>query len=319
MSEYMLYLFSIVVFLILIRESVIDIKTMYVPDNITLSIYTSALLFLFVSWLSTDSLYAVKKGLWGFLAGFGVPFIISFLGYIINLVSFKTEKNKISSSKDIPISYDKGKDKINSLEEKQKKRRITYWVFCFLFIVAVSFVQKILPQKFFLLMGIFIWILVVFLYEKTKKIDYSIYAVGIVLIAIHLIAKHDFKYLFFTIGAVVLELILAKLYKRFYKIEEEQKEEDEEDSIEGGIGGGDILIFGALGLIFGIEGVISIFFYSVFCQILVMLSYFILKGGKEAVQYCPFVPGIALGTYLYIAGIDLLNFQQVLFYLKEVL
>ena len=111
-------------------------------------------------------------------------------------------------------------------------------------------------------------------------------------------------------------MVLARLFRKFYKIEPDvpTESDSEEEGLEGGIGGGDILIFGALGLMFGLKGIIIILLYALFSQLLVILSYALLSSEKSFAGHIPFVPGIAIGTYLYIMGFDLLNLQQILLF-----
>lgn len=94
MFEYIIYAFSIIIFFILVRETIIDIKTMYVPDNITFAIYTASVVFLVISWFATNSFHIIKDGIFGFLLGFGVPFTISFTSYIIQSLIYKRQKNR---------------------------------------------------------------------------------------------------------------------------------------------------------------------------------------------------------------------------------
>ena len=94
MFEYIFYAFSIIIFFILVRETIIDIKTMYVPDNITFAIYTTSVVFLVISWFATNSFHIIKDGIFGFLLGFGVPFTISFTSYIIQSLIYKRQKNR---------------------------------------------------------------------------------------------------------------------------------------------------------------------------------------------------------------------------------
>lgn len=314
MFEYVLFLFSVVLFFILIRETIIDIKTMYVPDNITFALYTTAVLFLLGSWITTGSLQTVKEGFFGFLLGFGVPFAISFLSYIIRLAIYKAQKRKDVPEESSPLPQQEPVNQTKSSSSKQRKtKRIIYWILCLLFVAGVSFSQTLIPSSLYLGISLLAWGMAVFSYEKTKNINFPLYIAGVALMVLALIVKKEPHYILLTIGAVGLEWLLARLYRRFYKIEEESDDaKSGEEAIEGGIGGGDILIFGALGLMFGIKGVIMILIYSVFCQFLVIFSYFILSKEKVAFGYAPFVPGIALGVYCYTMGFDLLNIQQVL-------
>lgn len=328
MSEYIFFIFSVITFFILIRETIIDIKTMYVPDNITFAIYTTSVIFLAVSWFATHSFSTIKDGLFGFLLGFGVPFAISLFSYIIQVLIYKSQKKR---DKNHNKSVEPTKTEIQATEKKEDEtvnpvskdtdttkkysiRRILYWIFCFAFLFILSITQSGMPQLVYLGIGTLFLIAIIVSYEKTKKIEFPIYLAAICILVMALCIKKDITLIFLTAGAMAIELILARIFKRFYKIETDtpntNEENEEQDGAEGGIGGGDILIFGALGLMFGLNGIIIILLYALFSQLLVIASYAILSG-KSFAGHIPFVPGIAIGTYLYIMGFDLLNFQQL--------
>lgn len=330
MNVYIFYIFAVITFFILVRETIIDIKTMYVPDNITIAIYTTSVIFLTVSWFTTHSFAMIKDGLFGFLLGFGVPFAISLFSYLLQLLAYKSQKKKdknynksVESTKIEIQTTDKKEDEtINPISKDTNTskrciiRRIIYWIFCFVFLFILSITQSSIPLLVYLGVGTLFLITIIISYEKTKKIEFPIYLAAICVLVMALCIKRDTTLISLTAGAMVVELILARIFKRFYKIETDTpnsfEEDEEKDGIEGGIGGGDILIFGALGLMFGLKGIILILLYALFSQLLIIVSYAILSSGKSFAGHVPFVPGIAIGTYLYIMGFDLLNFQQIL-------
>jgi len=140
----------------------------------------------------------------------------------------------------------------------------------------------------------------IIVFVKNKEVKYPIYIISLGLLAILVILSGDY-YIFLLIAfAFIAELVIAKIFKRFYKIEEE--EDDEDTNIAPGIGGGDIFIFGALGLMFGLKGIITIFIYSTISQLLVIFSYKMITSNKTS-QFLPFVPGITIGVYVYLATI----------------
>jgi Flp pilus assembly protein protease CpaA len=327
MNEYIFYIFSIMIFFILVRETIIDIKTMYVPDNITFAIYTASVMFLVVSWFTTNSFNIIKDGLFGFLLGFGVPFVISLSSYLIQLFVYKNQKkkgeNQCQSIKttEIQAIAEKEDKSINTtindtnISKKMPVKRIFYWLCCFVFLFIISAIQTMMPQFTYLSIGVPLLIALIISYEKTKKIEFPIYLAAIGILVLALYAKKDIVLIPLTIVAIVAELILAQVFQKFYKIEIDvptEEDNSENENIEGGIGGGDILIFGALGLMFGLKGVITILLYSLFSQLLIILSYALLSSEKSFARHIPFVPGIVIGTYLYVMGFDLLNLQQIL-------
>lgn len=331
MIEYVFFIFAVTIFLILVRESIIDIKTMYVPDNITFALYTTALVFLGASWFLTRSFDTIKGGILGFLLGFGVPFAISFVSYIVKLVIYKSQRKKENDSEATsftankeenqnngnPVTLENYKDVVTDAPNTPKKgmyKRILYWLLCFGFLLAITFTQTTLSAPVFFGIGLTTLLAVIVTYEKFQKIDIPIYLTAIGILSIALVIKNDFMFISLTLGAFIFEWILARLFHRFYKIEDvtQTNETDSEDEVEGGIGGGDILVFGALGLMFGVKGIIAILSYSLFSQLLIILSYFVLSKEKSPVGYVPFVPGITIGVYFYIMGFDLFNIQEML-------
>jgi len=86
--------FFIIIFLILVRESIIDIETMYVPDNITFALYSTSIVFIISRFIYNHSFKNVFDSILGFLFGFGVPFMIALASYFIQkLIRGKSEKS----------------------------------------------------------------------------------------------------------------------------------------------------------------------------------------------------------------------------------
>lgn len=255
MFQYIFFLFSVIIFLILVRESIIDIKTMYVPDNITYSLYSVTFIFLILSLIINRSFNLIIKGFLGFLFGFGIPFTISLSSYLF--YKFTKQKNKQNA-----INFENHQiDNINQSNNFQNSK-----------------------TSFF------------------KKIEFFIYITTLgLLLSIAIINNNDFIITLLLICAIILELIIAKIFKKFYKIEEDENDEEKE-IFDTGIGGGDILIFGALGLMFGLIGIITIFIYATISQLFVILIYKIFSK-KSLTDHLPFVPGITIGLYIYILTI----------------
>jgi len=339
MNIYIFYIFSVIIFFILVRETIIDIKTMYVPDNITFAIYTTSVAFLIISWFTTQSFQTIKNGILGFLLGFGVPFTISLLSYIIQLVIYKAQKRRGEKQRIESNIQTTEIEKSSTIKKKENNiidvtkednifkrrwiiKRIFYWIFCLCSIYFLSTIQTAIPKSIYLGIGISILIVIIVFYEKTKKIEIPIYLVAFGMIIMALPAKKNPIFILLTAAAIIIELILAKVFYRFYKIETdtiltEEYDNEGEREIEGGIGGGDILIFGALGLMFGAKGIITILLYALFSQLLIIFSYALLSQKKSPFSHIPFVPGITIGVYLYIMGFDFLNIQQILAFLSK--
>ena len=287
--------FFIIIFLILVRESIIDIETMYVPDNITFALYSTSIVFIISRFIYNHSFKNVFDSILGFLFGFGVPFMIALVSYFIQkLIRGKSEKsnNTLSTStngENVKIKTFNPPKKINALFIKR-------CIFVALCIVGLCMLENT-PS---IIIGLLSLTSSIIVFAKNKEVKYPIYIISLGLLAILVILSGDY-YIFLLIAfAFIAELVIAKIFKRFYKIEEE--EDDEDTNIAPGIGGGDIFIFGALGLMFGLKGIITIFIYSTISQLLVIFSYKMITSNKTS-QFLPFVPGITIGVYVYLATI----------------
>lgn len=277
--------FSFALFFILVRETIIDIQTQYVPDNIIYSIYTIAALYVLSMFVFTiiEGVSFVDAGkeilqfsVSGFLFSFGMPFFISVFSALPQLFRRYEKKKGLN------------KEEKKALKEKQDSIYDVYKC------EENPIISKKLKKSIFIITGL----LLVVVFAITPQKNYFIIA---------------------AILGFALEQLLNIIFKKFYVIEYDftrDIEVDEsifEDEISVGIGGGDIILFGALGLMFGIQGFMMIFVYSCFGQLFVIITYKIIKKQKGFQIPVPFVPGIALGLLTYIAGLDpyLLNFSTV--------
>jgi prepilin signal peptidase PulO-like enzyme (type II secretory pathway) len=290
----MVLVFFIIIFLILVRESIIDIETMYVPDNITFALYSTSIVFIISKFIYNHSFKNVFDSILGFLFGFGVPFMIALASYFIQkLIRGKSEKsnNTLSTStngENVKIKTFNPPKKINALFIK----RCIFVALCIAGLCMLENTPSIIIGLLSLTSSIIVFV-------KNKEVKYPIYIISLGLLAILVILSGDY-YIFLLIAfAFIAELVIAKIFKRFYKIEED---DDEDTNIAPGIGGGDIFIFGALGLMFGLKGIITIFIYSTISQLLVIFSYKMITNNKTS-QFLPFVPGITIGVYVYLATI----------------
>lgn len=292
------FMFSIIVFLILVRECIIDIETLYVPDNITFALYSTSIVFLVFSVLESCSFSYVIRGGLGFLAGFGLPFSISFLFYLFNKFINKNSKEKDNTNNNSSVTINKDKISPKTLIFK----KMFFLIVCvFISIAFSSFYDfrkglTILIIEMFILAGIFISL------KQTKKIKYPIYIVATGLLLIICVLSKSFVLSFMIIFAAIIEILVSRIFKGYYKIEYDS---EEDETVGFGIGGGDILIFGGLGLMFGFQGVITIFIYSTISQLFVMFAYKMFSRKKSISNQLPFVPGIALGFYIYVISLFL--------------
>lgn len=290
----MVLVFSIIIFLILVRESIIDIETMYVPDNITFALYSTSIVFIISKFIYNHSFKNVFDSILGFLFGFGVPFMIALASYLIQkLIRGKSEKSNEALS--TSTNGENVKTKTFNPPKKINALFIKRCIFVALCIAGLCMLKNT-PS---IIVGFLSLISSIIVFVKNKEVKYPIYIISLGLLSILVILSGDY-YIFLLIAfAFIAEFIIAKIFKRFYKIEED---DDEDTDITPGIGGGDIFIFGALGLMFGLKGIITIFIYSTISQLLVIFSYKMITSNKTS-QFLPFVPGITIGVYVYLATI----------------
>lgn len=266
---YIIFLFcSLSLFFVLVRGSVIDLETEYVPDNIVIGSYIFSLLYVLLNSIINKNVDSVKTGIIGFIVAFGIPYVLSTIVYYYKYFTWKY--------------YNKGKE-LPILEENELTEN---------------------PPI-------------------SKKLYKTLYIIGCVLIV--LIGVFTKNYLIIILGLISLmvELLLGKLLKRFCvikfnyaeeKFKEDSIEKEIEDDLDTGVGGGDIIIFGAIGIMFGALGFIITLIYSIIAQAIVILIYSLIKKINPFEYPIPFLPGIALGVLIYSCGLDqyLLNFFNLI-------
>ena len=269
MLHYYIYLFfSFSLIFVLTRESIIDIETEYVPNNIIYSSYTISILYIITMYFINKDKQILLGGLLGFLVSFGIPFAFSFISFGIQYLKWKS-KHK---NEKLPEESDEHL-KLSENPKMSKKLTITLYILAGILIILIGILKK------------------------------NIVIVGIGFLSF------------------IFEYLLSKLYKKYYIIEYnyasskniENKDEDEDSDLVGGIGGGDMILFGAIGIMFGMVGFFSIFFYSALAQLIVIIIYSLIKKVNPLNNPIPFVPGIALGVLIYTSGLDmyLFNFTEV--------
>lgn len=155
----------------------------------------------------------------------------------------------------------------------------------------------------------------------SKNLYSSLYSIGSIMIFTFGLLQHNIYIIYVGTLALIFEIVLFSILKPFFKIDYDfSKAKDmpkelieQEEEVIGGIGFGDIILFGALGIMFGVSGFITIFLYSAICQIFVIVLYSIIKKVNPFNNPIPFIPGITLGLFIYIAGLDqyLLNFSNL--------
>ncbi|QUH22115.1 prepilin peptidase [Alkaliphilus sp. B6464] len=317
------FIFAFMMFFILIRESIIDIKTMYVPDNIVYGAYGISICYIIIQTIIQKDYSIFLNAIIGFVVGFGIPYFISYMVYVMRKIKSKFFKKNLKEVSSVIET--------ECIESTGKKSNIKNYIFYSIIVLITTFIglnQDTINSIVFILIALIIITAISLIYHKTKKIEfvfYSISIVSIILVSLYwnTMEQGFWKYsiLFASVGFLI-EIGLGKILSKFYNVEkliaeDKEYEEQHEEVIYGGIGGGDILIFGALGIMFGFKALIAILIYSCFAQLLIILSYYLLNENIGA--YLPFVPGIAFGTLLFISGYDLLNIQSLISFMFRIL
>lgn len=146
-----------------------------------------------------------------------------------------------------------------------------------------------------------------------KKIIKFFYIISIILILLYSYITKNINLIYYSIIAILIEFILMKFLKKYYvikfdyaadKYKERTEEQELEDSLYFGIGGGDIILFGAIGLMFGFMGFIIVFIYATLSQVIIMIIYSIINKCNPFDYEIPFIPALASGLLIYISGMD---------------
>lgn len=135
------------------------------------------------------------------------------------------------------------------------------------------------------------------------KVAYILGSIGIVVAG--LITK-NYRILVIGIVSLVAELILGIILRRFYVIKVNYSKEKlkEVEDLELGIGGGDIILFGAIGIMFGVIGFIITLIYSIFAHIIITIIYGFCKKINPLKYPTPFLPGLTVGILIYSCGLE---------------
>lgn len=279
MENFVYYFFILTglgLFFAFVRGSVIDLKTQYVPNNVVFATYFFSILFIVVSSIYLKSFTPLTSALSGLTVSFIIPY--SFTNGIYYYRYFKL-KRKLKK-KDIELTLEK--------EETLKE-------------------NPIIDKKFYV----------------------TIYAIAFALIIIISLISKKYHIIGIGFAALIFELLLGKLLKRFYVIEynhaedqfdkNENKTEDDtkidiEENLEIGIGDGDIILFGAMGLMFSIVGFLISFVYAVFAHMLIITIFSIIKRINPFKYNIPFVPALSVGILIFVTGFDqyLFNFLNMI-------
>lgn len=271
--------FVLLIFFILIRASIIDLKTMFVPLNIIISIYFVAILSVFVLGNYASSLL-------GLLVGTIPLTIISFL-----LRRHVTEE----------IALDENYD-------TKKFRPILYLLF---FLIGIVIFSTSIDKGLIYFVGSMIIFFVLKHVSSSLKTFFNL--IGI--LSCLILFEFNGGLIVLLPAALLSEWIINILLKKFDDTDKLVKEEKEimkkGGDVYGAIGFGDILIFGAIGLFVGVRSLIPILFLSGVFHLLFALVYFLYTGNRQ--KSLPFIPGIAFGVIYFFSSVDLFEIKNLLF------
>lgn len=267
-------LFGLCLYFIFTRGSVIDLKTQYVPNNIVIGVYLISISFVILSSICLKSFTPIKNGFYGFLISFIIPYAFVNGVYYLRFFSLKRKFKK----KGIEVEIEK-EDVLKENPKIDKKFYFIIYSISFLLLLGISIISK----------------------------RYYLIGIGIL--------------------ALILELFLGILLKKFYVIEynhaedqmnknnkEETTEEIIEEDLEVGLGDGDIILFGSMGIMFSVMGFLISFIYAVFAHMIIIVLFSLIKRINPFKYQIPFIPALSVGILVFTTGFDkyLFNFIQMI-------
>jgi len=269
--------FVFILFFILIRASIIDVKTMFVPLNIIFEIYTIAI-------LSVLYFGNIISSVLGLLIGTIPLLFISFL--FRKKVYEEIVLEEASTTK--------------------KYRPILYLIIIFL---GLSIFNSNILNGIIFIVGLILIGLSTRYYKNPIELTFLLLGIT------SLLLLYDKALLGLVFAALLIEFFCFLAFKRFDDTEKLRSEEKEimknGGDVYGAIGFGDILIFGAIGLIVGVKFLMPVLFFSGIFHLIFTLIYFLYTGNKQ--KSIPFIPGIAFGLVYFFSQVDVFNLKALLF------
>lgn len=257
-------------YFVFIRGSIIDLKTEYVPNNVVIGSYTFTIVSVLISSIILKSFNPVLNAFLGFLISFLIPFAFVNGTYYLRYFNLKRKLKK----ENIELQLEK--------EETLKE-------------------NPIIDKKFYI----------------------TIYLISIILLIIISIISKRHYLIGIGLATLCIELLLGKLLNKFYVIEynhaedqilrnntEKDMKQEIEDSLEVGLGDGDIILFGSMGIMFSITGFLISFIYAIFAHIIIIILYSFIKKINPFKYRIPFIPALSIGVLIFVTGFDqyLFNF-----------
>ena len=339
--------FAIAFYMVLVRESIVDLKIEYVPNNIILEAYSIGVLFFVGASIIEKSWKPVTNA----LLSFGFIFLAGLVIWLITYIKYRAlKRNKGSDKNEDFIEVETGtikdtetenKNEIIEIEldiEPEKKEKTSFGkiniiLFVIYIILLLSFVALMQTRynKLFTL-GVFLTssLTALGIYFKTKKITAPIYTFSLGLVLFYVLSVTVFG-MFNPLDVIVgvfagigLELICYFIYRKFYEegdyltdengflLPIEEQSEDVQDSEEAvfAMGGGDLIIFGAMSLLTGLQGIIPIFINSAFVFFAMLIGFAILR--RKNLKLLPFVPAITIGFIMYLCDFNIINVAEII-------
>lgn len=322
--------FMLLFFFVLLRESIIDFKIEYVPNNIIIETYLVAGTFLIIYSILNKSFTPLLNGVITFGLVFLAALFIAVVGYIQAKIAEKRSRKK-GEEKVIEIDISESKEENKKIKKQLKEHTKIILLACYGAAIAsvIGLFQKYYSPLFVTSILVFIFLLSCAIYWKSKNIDSAVYCFGFGLVFCFALTKiftqkgfqKDIlpELIIAIVLSFVLELILNKIFKQFYEtggqlvdekgfllpLDQQPQEIVEDSKVTFAIGGGDMILFGGMALIVGLEGLLTIFVNSSFVFFALMIGFAILK--RENLKVLPFVPSIAIGYIMYFSGFNILN------------
>lgn len=257
------------------RGSVIDLKTEYVPNNIVIGSYGFAIVAIILSSIVSKSFTPILNSLGGFFVSFVIPYAFINGVYYFQYFSLKRKLKK----QNIPLEIEKEETlKENPVIDKQ------FYVIIYLVSFILLTIISIISERYYL-------------------IGIGALTLGLELIIGRLLRKY-----------CVIEYNHAEDQMNALKNERNALEKEVDEITEIGIGDGDIILFGVLGIMFSGIGFVISFIYAVFAQIFVIILFSLIKKVNPFKYKIPFIPALAIGTLIFTTGFDqyLFNFVSLI-------
>lgn len=270
-------------FRILLAASIIDIKTMFVPLSVIFPLYGISALHMIYTGSYASSLLGLFIGV--------VPLLL------LSLISKKHETEEIT---------------LKSTSSSKKYRPI---IFVLALIFGLILFKEIKADfiQYLIIVGIIILFPKLVKLKKTSPFFYFVNTLGFLSFLI-MIDIYNIELIHWILAVLFSEFlnIIITMFDDTEKLVQEEKEIMKNGgAVYGGIGGGDIYLFGAIGLLVGFKALMITLFFSGIFHILFALIYFLYTGNKQ--RALPFIPAITFGFIYTFSHIDFFSIKNLFF------